>query len=362
MRNILHIIESLEFGGAEKVVLQLANGLCEDFNISICLTKREGELRRDVSERIRVYPLLSGEGNNFSVIKSIRDIIDNEKIDVVHIHNWGVFVESVIASRLSGVKNILHTVHGPYITYNKGFVPLLKKTIRHKIEKILSYYVTKFISVSDAIQDYMVKQIGINRNKIVTIHNGIKGLTRIAEKTDKSAFINLVSVGRVAKVKNHKLLLKALSELDSQLPVHLTVVGDGPELESVKEYCKSLNLVDKVSFTGFKTNINEILSEMDICVVSSDYEGISIAILEAMSLGMPVIASAVGGNPEIVNDNETGILFSKGNADELATAIQKLSKNKKLAENMGENGLKRFLNHFHEKYVLEQYSDLYNDK
>ena len=363
MKNILHIIESLEFGGAEKVVLQLANGMSVDgnYNVGICITKREGELLKKLNDNITVFSLNSKDGNNYSTVTKIKNIIIKNNIDVVHIHNWGVFIESTIASKLSGASKVIHTVHGPYISYTRGIKATLKIYIRHMIERFLSRYIDQFISVSDSIRNYMVNDIGINKNKIKVIHNGIAGLNLKTSKLSEPKIINLVSVGRVAKIKNHQLLLNALKMIESKINFHLTIVGDGPELNNIKEQCNKLLLNENISFLGFRTDIDEILTNMDICVVTSDYEGISIAILEAMSIGMPVIASSVGGNPETVADGKSGILFPKDDESALVEALIKLSKSATLRELMGESGYQRFIKHFHQDNVFKQYSLIYKN-
>jgi glycosyltransferase involved in cell wall biosynthesis len=358
-KNILHIIESLEFGGAEKVVLQLANGMSKKANVSICVTKREGDLLSDVNDDVVVHALNSREGNDYSVISKIARIIKDNNIDVVHGHNWSVFIEAALASKYAGVDRFVHTIHGPYMSYDETILSKLKIYLRHVIERILSLFVYRFISVSDSIKNYMSNQIGINEKRIQTIHNGIKGLLK-KDRTDVSEnTINLISVGRVAKIKNHKLLLDALKIASENIDLHLTVVGDGPELENIKKQADDLSLNEKIDFLGFRTDIDDILKNMDICVVTSDYEGISIAILESMSVGLPVIATSVGGNPETVVDNETGILIGKGDKDALALALIKMASDESLRKSMGEAGNKRFYNAFHEDNVLEQYSAVY---
>jgi len=361
MKNILHIIESLEFGGAEKVVLHLANGLSDKYNISICVTKREGELLKELKDNISIFSLKSDDGNNLSTIRKIAKIIKDNKINVVHIHNWGVFIESTLASKLCGVDRIIHTVHGPYISYSNEFISNLKKFIRHSIERLISKYIYKFITVSKSIKDYMVDDIGINKNKIITIHNGIAGLNKSAHCSSSKKILNLISIGRVAKIKNHYLLLDALNKINNSIDYNLTVVGDGPELNNIKKYCDKLKLNDKVNFLGFRNDIENILVDMDLCIVTSDYEGISIAILESMSVGIPVIATSVGGNPETVINEETGLLIEKGNVDALADAILKLSNNRSLLDTMGIASYQRFKNYFHESIVFNAYSLIYDE-
>ncbi len=360
MLQVLHIIESLEFGGAEKVVVHLANTMADDFNVSLCLIKREGELCSEIKSGISIKSLNAGEGNNISSITRLAKIISSNKIDVVHIHNWGVFVESVIAARIARCHKIFHTVHGPYIQYPISRLSKVKIFLRHRVERVLSKLITRHISVSNDIKKYMVNDLGLNENKIITIHNGIQALTKMP-KTNKpvDSCIRFVVVGRVAKIKNHALLLRSLKIVLEQVDASLTIVGDGPELENMQELARTLNIEDAVAFLGFRDDVNSILNEMDILVVSSDYEGISIAILEAMSLSLPVIATSVGGNPETVIHNKTGILVEQ-NERSLSEAMITLATNAELRNRMGQTGYQIFFEHFSEQKVIDSIADLYN--
>lgn len=359
MKSVLHIIESLEFGGAEKVVLQLANGMSKNYKVFVCATKREGELFNKFNNDVTVFSLEESEGNNISTIKKITNIIKNNNIDIVHIHNWGVFIEATIASKLSGCAKTIHTVHGPYISYPNNTLANIKKYVRHTLERRLSKYIFSFISVSTAIKEYMISDIGINNNKINVIHNGIQGLSRTKTHVNNSPVVNFVSVGRVAKIKNHKLLLDCLHMIGNTVNYHLTIVGDGPELDNLKKQSENLSLNNNITFMGFRSDLANILSTMDVCVVTSDYEGISIAILESMSLSLPVIATSVGGNPETVIDSETGILFPKGDKIALCESIKKLSKNRNIRQALGNNGYNRFIKYFHENNVFSSYTKIY---
>lgn len=359
MYQVLHIIESLEFGGAEKVVVHLANAMADDFKVSLCLTKREGELLSQIKPSILVNSLNAGEGNNLSSIIKLVEIISSNKIDIVHIHNWGVFVESVIAARIAGCSKIFHTVHGPYIQYPVSRKFKIKKFIRHTVEKTLSKLITRHISVSNDIKKYMVKDIGINENKIITIHNGIRAL-RSESKAHKheGSCTRFVIVGRVAKIKNHALLLRSLKIVLEQVDASLTIVGDGPELNNIRNLARTLNIEDDVEFLGFRDDVNSLLNEMDILVVSSEYEGISIAILEAMSLGLPVIATCVGGNPETIIHNKTGILVEQ-NEHSLSEAMIKLAMDPKLRNHLGRRANQLFFEHFSEQKVIDSIVELY---
>lgn len=362
MKNVLHVIESLEFGGAEKVVVQLANRFSETYNVTICITKRRGELCDAVNQKVKQVCLFGSEGNDFSVIGKLVAVIKENAVDVVHIHNWSVYIETVLAARIAGVKDVILTVHGPYIDYTNDNKSRLKKYIRHTIERFLSRYVSYFVPVSCAIKGYIESEIGINSSKIQVIHNGVKALNvknrRIQPSTGS---IKLVMIGRIAIIKNHKLMLDALNDLvGNNIDVFLTIAGDGPELECIKKYADDNHLNKYIDFLGFRNDIENILSDKDIFILTSNYEGISIALLESMSMGMPAIATRVGGVPETIVHEKTGLLIKAGDKEALVESIMCLSSNTELRVEMGTLAYDYFLKEFTEDKVIEQYNKLYN--
>lgn len=365
MAHIMHLIESLEFGGAEKVVVHLANKLSADNKVSICLTKRNGELISELNKNIKVYSLNSPEGNDYSLPGKIHELLNENNVDILNSHDWGVFIESALAIRKSNNVKFIHTVHGPYTNYSEGFKSKIKIKLRHIAEKYLSRYVYKIISVSDSIKEYIICDIKINKDIIETIHNGIDDIgnedANVNEKSTDDK-VKLVTVGRLAKVKNYKLLLNALKKtLESTPNFHLTIVGDGPEKNELIKYCDLLGLNKYVSFLGFRRDIKNILVKSDVFVMSSSYEGISIALLESMSLSMPSIATSVGGLPESILNNETGFLVPPDDAILYAEMIVKVIENKALISLMGRNAREFFLKEFHSDVVLSKYRKTYQD-
>lgn len=360
MAHIMHLIESLEFGGAEKVVVHLANKLCEDNQVSICLTKRNGELISELNKNIKVYSLNSPEGNDYSLPGKIHKLLKENNVDILNSHDWGVFIESALAIRKSKNVKFIHTVHGPYTNYSEGLKSKIKIKLRHIAEKYLSKYVYKIITVSDSIKEYIICDIKINKDIIETVHNGIDDIgDGIIKKPDQK--IKLVTVGRLAKVKNYKLLLNALKKtLETTSNFHLTIVGDGPEKTELTKHCALIGLNEHVSFLGFRRDIKNILNKNDVFVMSSSYEGISIALLESMSLSMPSITTSVGGLPESILDNETGFLVPSDDAVSYAKMVAKLIENKALIPMMGRNAREFFLKEFHSDVVLFRYRKIYH--
>ncbi len=363
-KHIMHIIESLEFGGAEKVVVHLANMLSEQCRVSICLTKRKGELVKQLNKDIKVHFLDTGEGNSFELPKKITRLLINESVDILHSHDWGVYLESALAVKKAKRPKLIHTVHGHYTNYPPGWRSRIKKFVRHFLEKKASKYTHKIVPVSDSIKNYIIDDIGIPADKISRIHNGIADF----EKTENSEInknktelpLRLITVGRIAKIKNYPLLINAFSlALKQNSNILLEIVGDGPELAFLKKLTEQLGITEHVQFLGFRTDISERLATNDVFVLSSDYEGISIAILEAMSLSMPVIATNVGGVPETVVHNKTGYLVENKNVEDYTNAIVKLANSSSKREALGKQARLHFEANFHESVVLKQYLALY---
>ncbi|RDH83772.1 MAG: hypothetical protein DIZ80_06440 [endosymbiont of Galathealinum brachiosum] len=360
MKHILHVIQSLEFGGAEKVVVQLSNKLSIKNRVSICVTKNKGELCEQLNENIKLFSLNMGEGNNPILVTKLKQLILDNDIDIIHCHDWGVYIESVLAAKLSKRANVILTVHGPYTEYSSGIKSKLKIYLRHIVERFISRYVFKIVTVSNSIKKYIINDINIKENKMCVIHNGVEGYEYHQDDTLVKCR-KYITVGRIALVKNHILMLDAFKLLaDKYSDVSLTIVGDGPEFKSIQKYADNIGVTSVVVFTGFRNDIEYLLKQHDVFLLSSNYEGISIAGLEAMSLGMPIISTDVGGMSEMIKHNETGLLVNNNDASNYMSALNDIYVNEKAFYKMSYNSRQLFCKEFQEDVALEKYNKLYN--
>jgi len=360
--HILHVIESLEFGGAEKVVIHLANRLSENHKVTVCLVKSRGELMEELNPSIEVIPLDLGEGIHFSLPAKLRHIIIEKSVDIVNVHNWGIFVESCIAITAKMSAKLVFTVHGPYTDVVPGLKSTIKRKLRHYLERRSANRrcVGKIITVSDSIQEYITNDIGIGLDRLLTIHNGIDASRLGFSKPDGN--LKLITVGRLAAIKNQALLIDALSQaLKVNRQITLTIVGDGPERENLERQVVDMSLASQVKFLGFRNDARELVAQHDVFVLSSNYEGISIALLEAMSQALPSIATDVGGIAETIRDQVTGLLVPGGDVDQYALAILRLANNNRLGKEMGLNARQYFEEKFHENIVIGKYQQVYQD-
>lgn len=361
--RILQLIESLEFGGAEKVVVTLANAMARDHQVSVCCARRTGELAGELRPDVRLHCLGARDGNDVRLPFRIASLARRERSEVVHAHNWSLFIEAAIAARRAAVPVLVHTVHGPYLSHAPSRLGRAKRGLRHWLERRMAPRFRGIAAVSDSIARDVRDEIGLPGGLLLTIHNGIPdaeaaGNTR---RTDRGGdAVTFLTIGRLAAVKNQPLLLRAFAEVRRTLPrARLLVVGDGPERPALDALTVALGLGDAVSLTGFRTDISSFLSEADVFVLSSRHEGISIAVLEAMQAGLPVVATRVGGVPETVVDGETGLLVASEDEAALAAAMVRLGRGRDLRREMGQRGRALQAREFSLRVMTERYLRLY---
>lgn len=360
--RVLHIIESLEFGGAEKIVISLANSMAGMHDISICCLKRIGALEPEVDKRIPVFCLGKGEGNDYLLPFRLARLIRKNAYDVVHTHNWGVFLEGGLAGILARAPVLIHTVHGPYTDYPDSLVSRVKVSFRHFSERLVARGFHRIAAVSNAIRQYIVEEINIDPRLVVTVHNGIPVGDSLPAHRIRNKDVVFIAVGRLAEIKNHGLMLRAFHEvMKAGLPARLLIVGDGPERENIEDYLRQNQLGGKVVLLGFRSGIDDLLREADVFVLTSRYEGISIALLEAMRAGLPVIATRVGGIPETVRDGKTGLLVGLDDLSGLTQAMKRLIQSEELRHELGKYGHDFLTEEFSLAIMTERYNRLYSE-
>ncbi|GAB4167774.1 MAG: hypothetical protein Kow00108_00390 [Calditrichia bacterium] len=355
--RILHIINSLEFGGAETVVINIANQLhSPKYQQSILSLSNNNPLSKRIKKQVQFFAIQKQFKNKFHFYSELRSFFKDQKFDLIMIHGYGVAADLLIASALlKGTKFILMD-HGRVMNLPKSSI------IKRKIKILLYKRIQKFIAVSNQIKNEMINEFGLESQKIEVIYNGIpdnflNNKIRSMENRDKT----ILFVGRLAEVKNVTTLLKALQLLiEDSVMVKLILVGDGPLRNSLEQTAKDLNLGNNISFLGFKSDVRQYYEIADCFVLPSYYEGISIALLEAMAYGLPVIASNVGGNKEIIKHNRNGYLFEPDDYKTLARYIHDILEKKEIAIKMANNNLADIRNNFVLSVIKEKYVNLFN--
>jgi len=367
--KILYIITSSGIGGAERILYYTATGLdYNKYDISVCSLKKMGEIAEDLEKQgIEVYCLHMGGRESFwgwlsSIIALIRlfPYLIRIRPTIIHSFLFRANILARIAGYLTGIPIIISSIR----------VMGGEKKYFHYVEMITSFMVDHYVTVSESVKRYIIDKSKISAEKISVIYNGVnfKGQHDSQEKNPKMPFKIedkdriLMTVGRLHKQKGHCYLIQAVSKVRKEFPkVKLLLTGEGEEENNLKKLVKSLDLTNKVIFAGLSSDIEEILPIAELFILPSLWEGFPNALLEAMAAGKPVVATQVGGIPEIVVHGETGVLIPPRDTDALAIAIIDLLQNKLKAKNMGEAGRIRAGKRFSIYKMIEKTENLYQE-
>ena len=362
--RILHILDSLQIGGLENGVVNLVNSLdpCK-YNHVICCLREVGLMAERIDRKDTEIISMGNDSTDYFMPIKLMHLISRIRPQVVHTRNWGT-IDGIIAAKLARVKYVIHGEHG------REFTDLYGSNYRRNLARwALGRWVNFFVAVSDEIKSWLLNQVGIPGGKIVTIINGVdtKKFSPPSDKKkskqdigiDPNTFI-VGTVGRLDKVKNYEMLIKAMPLKSSKFPYKLILIGDGPERANLEAFVR-IHGLSNVDFLGEKQNIHDYLQIFDLFVLTSVGEGISNTILEAMATGLPVIATRVGGNPEIVEDSVTGSLIPSGDHALLSEMITKYMNDRSLCERQVQAGRSRCEKLFSLNVMVEKYDRLYSN-
>jgi glycosyltransferase involved in cell wall biosynthesis len=264
---------------------------------------------------------------DLGVVRKLSGLIQDGEFDIVHTHGVRANLLGRLAARQAGKKKVITTVHSLLERDYQGAVLRLANTLAERATRSLTDH---FIAVSQGLKDRLVAG-GIPAKSISVIHNGIildgirpAGASENAVK-EKPSIKEAPLVGIVARlhaVKGHRYFIEAAREILLQRPkTRFLIVGDGSYRPVLEKLAGSLGVSDKVTFTGFVEDVYSLMAELDLLVVSSLWEGFGLTAIEALALGVPVVATEVGGLPEVVRHGETGLLAPPANASALAKSI-----------------------------------------
>lgn len=351
--NILICVPSLCIGGAEKMVEQLVENIDNvKYNVKLVVlsAKLNTYIEKEIEQRnIDITYINKKVGPSLVAIIKATNISRGFKPDIIHTHLSSFFylVPYAIMMKIK----ILHTVHSRPIFEAGG--------IRRKI---VDYFYKKQIGIPVAISDMIAKEIAevykLNTKTIETVYNPVN-INKFSLQVEKRFLksINFINVARFVEPKNHIELIQAFKYVnDNNKNTKLILVGDGPLRQKIENKIKQLDLCGYVELTGNVPNVEYYLSSSDVFVLPSIYEGLPLTVLEAMAAGLPVIATSVGGIPDIVKDN--GILVEPGNREELVLSMLELANNSDARMKMGEVAKKEVQKYDISKVTLK-YEELY---
>lgn len=376
--RICYVIGSLDIGGAERHLAQVVQRLDRSlFAPQVCVLTRAGVLASEVEAAgvsvtvlgfkgfLRGGPLapLRGLGRFVWLMRFFR----RERFDMVHAYLFWAYVLAVPAARLAGV---------PIVLESRRSLGLFKDGRPHYVwlEGLTNPLADLFVANSQAVRDDAIRREGIRADKIRVIYNGVdaplyaagapsdalrraRAELRIAPGTPV-----ILVLARLYDYKGHAHLLEAVSALTARnREFRVLLVGEGPEEEDLKAEARRLGLADRVAFVGERTDVLTLLTLSDMSVLPSLQEGFSNTVIESMAAGRAVVATAVGGNPEAIEDGVTGLLVSPGDPAALASAIERLLVDPDLRTRLGEAAQRLVAEKFSIESMMAQMTDMYLD-
>jgi len=348
--SILFVIDGLEFGGGERTFLQLIQGLLYEQRYDIHVaTNPEGDFFKLLTGMgIDVVPLDLKKRVNIKNIKRLSEIIRGRKINIVHSQGGRAdFYARMAAKTLKPKVKLVNTVAMPVKGYDVG---ALRKGFYRVFDWFSERYVDRFIVVSEVLRETLLSSYKIQPDKVIKIYNGIeldeyrpnskevrsqKSEVRREFGLTKDAPV-IGAIGRMVWQKGFEYLIECAPEIVKAFPdAKILIVGDGPLKDKLKVKSEKLKVADKIIFTGFRGDIKEILSAIDILVIPSLLEGFPMVTLEAMAMAKPIIATNIDGITEQITDGVNGILVPPKNPSALAKAVIRVLNDKETARNMG---------------------------
>ena len=364
--RVLHVISYMGRGGAEMGILKLIARLGEEFEHRICTTRGfDADFVRSSFAEEKMYVAGNAELKLQFPLFRLASVMRKYCPHIVHTRNWGA-LEAVPAARLAGVPVVVHSEHGYEVDMFAGL------PMRRRIFRRAAYAMTDAVfAVTRELRDFHARQAWIRPERMGVMYNGVDtqrfapcDQTRLAMRRElglpEDSFV-VGAVGRLVPIKDHQTLLKAAMRLLAKgIDVRVLLVGSGPERERLQAMAAGA-LEGRVCFAGDSDRVPGMLNAMDVFVLPSLNEGMSNTLLEAMACGLPVLATNVGGNPEIMEDNLNSSLFAPGDVEWLANKLQLLARNPSLIHQLGTVARNRAIESFSLGRMLETYRSFYLD-
>ncbi|MFA6797298.1 MAG: glycosyltransferase [Candidatus Paceibacterota bacterium] len=377
-KKIFICITKSNWGGAQKYVFDIARELSKNRDVKLSvLLGGNGELNKRLLEININTIVLENSQRDIGIIKDIKFFFEllrlfkKEKPDVIHLNSSKMGFVGGLAGRVSGIKKIVFTSHGWVFNEDRNFLQKRIIWILHILTIILSH---KTVAVSDIVK----KQIGKNFNrKIIVIKNGITDIDFI-EKNNAREILSIkilqknsnavekitsnpIWIGTISELHKNKGLkyaIEAISKIKEN--IIFVIIGEGEERRKLEELSIKLGSSNKIFLIGKIENASLYLKALDIFTLTSITEALPYVLLEAGKAKLPVIASNIGGIPEIIENNVSGILTAVRNSEEIKDSILRLIKNKENKNIFGHNLNKKINKEFKEKDMFERTFKVYN--
>jgi glycosyltransferase involved in cell wall biosynthesis len=364
-----YVVCRFDMGGLERVAAHLANGLdrtaCQPF--IFCL-QRSGAAAQWLSrDDIPIVELHKRRGNDPGVVLRFARALREHRIDVIQSHNWGTLLETTLARRWAGTPVHVHAEHGQELDalHASGF----RRRLRNRASRWAFDRCDSVVVCAESVRQRLYERCGYPMDSMHCILNGVDrplqspggadALRRQLGLGPNSMVVG--SLSRLVPVKDFGAAIAMLARLPAVArDVHLVLVGDGPLEAALRAQAKQLGVTDRVHLVGRQDNIGDWLALFDIYLNSSLSEALSMGLLEALSLGLPAVVTAVGDHPAVVGGtNPCGLRVPPGSADALAAAVSQLVDNPELRRELGRCALERYAELYTTQRMVLDYASHY---
>ncbi len=364
--TVLHIFSGDLWAGAEVMICTLLATLKEDSTHRIiCLGLNEGILATRLRDAgIDLYVVPEARTGFLRVGLNTYKLLKGRRIDIIHSHRYKEHGLALLLARMMRIDKLVATVHGlpePVVgrSHIRGY-PGLKTMISNFL---LKKYFSRVITVSEEMRETLVKVYGYSRSKLDVIYNGIAGLDHMhRHRTGMVDEFHIGTVGRTVPVKDFHLFLDIAGELRKRSKrVCFSILGDGPLSRQLMDKAKSLDVVDAVQFVAPRPDPTSYYQSLDLYLNTSIHEGIPISLLEAMAMGLPIVAPRVGGIPEMIDHEQQGLLVDSRNAVDFSDACMRLVEDEGLRTKLSDSAFHRVREQFNSEMMTRGYTQLYRE-
>ena len=366
---IVHVIYRLDVGGLENGLVNVINGLPDGQfrHVIICLTNYT-DFHKKIRPDVELIALNKRPGNDLGMYWRLFKVFRRLRPDILHTRNLAA-LEAQLPAWLAGVKHRIHGLHGWDVSAANAV------SGKHlKLYQLMDFLVQRYIPLSDELERFLFEQVSIKRVKSTKICNGVDTQRFVPGSISRRQILPegflpetgmlVGTVGRLESVKNQLLLVEGFIEVLERDPrlkqtVRLMLVGDGSMREAIELRIHDAGIADYVWMTGSRNDVAELMAALDVFILPSKAEGISNTILEAMATALPVVATDVGGNAQLVVDNETGFIIPSEAVSELADRLQQYVGDENLLKQQARAGRLRAEELFSLEHMVSQYQAVY---
>jgi len=361
--TIAHVLHRLCPAGAEILAADLARQLKGNYRFVFFCLDEIGPLGHQLeAEGFDVVDLARSPGVDFKLAKRLRLATRQHEVKLLHAHQYTPFFYAAMSRRLSPAPPVLFTEHGRHYPDHRR----IKRLIANRF---LVRRIDRMTAVGRFVKQALIEYEGLAADRIQVIHNGIEP-SPFSDQDPRAAFCDEVGldpgkpiclhVARFHPVKDHGTAIHAFARVVAQIPqAALVLAGDGENRGKMESLAQDLKVAENLRFLGVRADIPRLMAAVDLLLLSSLSEGLSVTLLEAMAASLPIAATDVGGNSEVVIHGQTGLLSLRGDAAALAMNMLTLIKDPKLRASMGEKGRKRLDQYFTQQQMHTAYNDLY---